>query len=235
MFKKRIHASNESNNQNINDKVVLNNHIYNKFLTRSNLMGNKNFKILDDNSYFYNVSSSDLKNVSVYSKTNETGSSLNANLIQYNNKYNDALTFKSFNFNNKVKSFSIIDSFTNLFDIITNDSSNSIIFLNPIKGGFTCYSSGVIGFLPRKQADALISIAANSFKKNSDKESFLTDVNYFFNEKYFIKNFFGIKLPHWWGRTGAYFSFSEQKLSTRLSFIFLSQQVFNLSKKSNKK
>ena len=235
MFKKRIHASNESNNQNINDKVVLNNHIYNKFLTRSNLMGNKNFKILDDNSYFYNVSSSDLKNVSVYSKTNETGSSLNANLIQYNNKYNDTLTFKSFNFNNKVKSFSIIDSFTNLFDVITNDSSNSIIFLNPIKGGFTCYSSGVIGFLPRKQADALISIAANSFKKNSNKESFLTDVNYLFNEKYFIKNFFGIKLPHWWGRTGAYFSFSEQKLSTRLSFIFLSQQVFNLSKKSNKK
>ncbi len=235
MFKKRIHASNESNNQNINDKVVLNNHIYNKFLTRSNLMGNKNFKILDDNSYFYNVSSSDLKNVSVYGKTNETGSSLNANLIQYNNKYNDTLTFKSFNFNNKVKSFSIIDSFTNLFDVITNDSSNSIIFLNPIKGGFTCYSSGVIGFLPRKQADALISIAANSFKKNSDKESFLTDVNYLFNEKYFIKNFFGIKLPHWWGRTGAYFSFSEQKLSTRLSFIFLSQQVFNLSKKSNKK
>jgi len=235
MFKKRIHASNESNNQNINDKVVLNNHIYNKFLTRSNLMGNKNFKILDDNSYFYNVSSSDLKNVSVYSKTNETGSSLNANLIQYNNKYNDTLTFKSFNFNNKVKSFSIIDSFTNLFDVITNDSSNSIIFLNPIKGGFTCYSSGVIGFLPRKQADALISIASNSFKKNSDKESFLTDVNYLFNEKYFIKNFFGIKLPHWWGRTGAYFSFSEQKLSTRLSFIFLSQQVFNLSKKSNKK
>ena len=235
MFKKRIHASNESNNQNINDKVVLNNHIYNKFLTRSNLMGNKNFKILDDNSYFYNVSSSDLKNVSVYSKTNETGSSLNANLIQYNNKYNDTLTFKSFNFNNKVKSFSIIDSFTNLFDVITNDSSNSIIFLNPIKGGFTCYSSGVIGFLPRKQADALISIAANSFKKNSDKESFLTDVNYLFNEKYFIKNFFGIKLPHWWGRTGAYFSFLNQKLSTRLSFIFLSQQVFNLSKKSNKK
>ena len=36
-------------------------------------MGNKNFKILDDNSYFYNISSSDLKNVSVYSKTNETG------------------------------------------------------------------------------------------------------------------------------------------------------------------
>ena len=52
MFKKRIHASNESNSQNINDKVVLNNYIYNKFLTRSNLMGNKNFKILDDNSCF---------------------------------------------------------------------------------------------------------------------------------------------------------------------------------------
>jgi len=235
MFKKNTNVSDRLSSQSMNDRIVLNNYVYNKFLTRSNLMGNKKFKIIDNNSCFYNIPTSDLKRVSIYNKTNEIGTSLNINSIKYNNKYNDALTFKSFNFSNKVESFSAVNSFTNLLEVITNDSSNSIIFLNPIKGGFTCYSSGVVGFLPRKQADFLISIASNSFKNNSNEKSFLADINYFFNDKYFIKNFFGIKLPHWWGRTGAYFSFSEQKLSTRLSFIFLSQQVFNVNKIFTKK
>jgi len=198
-------------------------------------MGNKKFAVLDNSSHFYNISATDLKKVSVYSKTEEVGVSLSANLTQYSNKYNNSLRFKSFNFNNKINSFSALNSFTNLLEVITNDSSNSLIFLNPIKGGFTCYSSGVVGFLPRKQADFLVSIASNSLKDHADEKSFLTDVNYFFNHKYFLRNFFGVRLPHWWGRTGAYFSFSEQKLSTRLSFIFLSQKVFNLGRTANKK
>ena len=221
--------------QNLNDKTVLNTRVYNKFITRSRLMGNKNFRVLDNNSNFYNISASDFKKISIYSKTKETGTYLNANFIEYNNKYNNSLRFKSFDFNNKIKSFSILNSFTNLLEVVTNDSSNALIFLNPTKGGFTCYSSGVIGFLPRKQADFLISIVLNSFERNSNRKSFLTDINHFFNDKYFIKFYFGLKLPHWWGRTSAYFSFSDQKLLTKLSFIFLSQKIFNLNKISNKK
>lgn len=235
MFLKKNKILNKFNKQNLNDKTILNTCVYNKFITRSCLMGNKNFRVLDNNSNFYNISASDFKKISMYSKTKETGISLNANLIACKNKYNNSLRFKSFDFNNKIKSFSILNSFTDLLEVVTNDSSNSLIFLNPTKGGFTCYSSGVIGFLPRKQADFLVSIALNSFECNSNRKSFLTDINHFFNDKYFIKFFFGIKLPHWWGRTSAYFSFSGQKLLTKLSFIFLSQKVFTLNKTANKK
>jgi hypothetical protein len=235
MFLKKNKVLGKFNKQKTKDKTILSKHVYNKFVVRSHLMGNKNFRVLDNNSHFYNISTYDLKKVSVYSKTDERGVSLNANLTEYNNKFNNSLRFKSFDFNNKVKSFSVLNSFKNLLEVVTNESSSSLIFLNPIKGGFTCYSSGVIGFLPRKQADFLISIASNSFESGFSKNSFLTDINYFLNDKNFIKNFFGIKLPHWWGRTGAYFSFSGQKLSTKLSFIFLSQKVFNLNKTSNKK
>jgi hypothetical protein len=234
MFKKKNNIPDKFNKQRAKEKTILSNYVYNKFITRSYLMGNKKFAVLDNSSHFYNISATDLKKVSVYSKTEEVGVSLSANLTQYSNKYNNSLRFKSFNFNNKINSFSALNSFTNLLEVITNDSSNSLIFLNPIKGGFTCYSSGVVGFLPRKQADFLVSIASNSLKDHADEKSFLTDVNYFFNHKYFLRNFFGVRLPHWWGRTGAYFSFSEQKLSTRLSFIFLSQKVFNLCIISNK-
>lgn len=235
MFKKKNNIPDKFNKQGAKEKTILSNYVYNKFITRSYLMGNKKFAVLDNSSHFYNISATDLKKVSVYSKTEEVGVSLSANLTQYSNKYNNSLRFKSFNFNNKINSFSALNSFTNLLEVITNDSSNSLIFLNPIKGGFTCYSSGVVGFLPRKQADFLVSIASNSLKDHADEKSFLTDVNYFFNHKYFFRNFFGVRLPHWWGRTGAYFSFSEQKLSTRLSFIFLSQKVFNLGRIANKK
>ena len=235
MFSKKDHISKEIKIRKINDKIILNNYAYNKFIARSYLMGNKNYKILDNNSHFYNVSSSDIKKISAYSKTRETGISLNTNLTEYSNKYNNSLRFKAFDFNNKVKSFSTLDSFNNLLEVVTNDTSNSLIFLNPIKGGFTCYSSGVVGFLPRKQADFLISIGASAFENSSNNDSFLADMNYFLSGKFFMKNFFGIKLPHWWGRTGAYFSFSGQRLSTRLSFIFLSQKVFSLNKSINKK
>ena len=235
MFLKKNKILGKFDKQKTDDKTILSNHVYNKFITRSHLMGNKNFRVLDNNSHFYNISTSDLKKISVYSKRKETGISLNANLTEYNNKFNNSLRFKSFDFNNKLKSFSILNSFTDLLEVVTNESSSSLIFLNPIKGGFTCYSSGVVGFLPRKQADFLISAASNSFETSASRNSFLTDINHFLNDKYFIKNFFGIKLPHWWGRTGAYFSFSGQKLSTRLSFIFLSQKVFNINKTSTKK
>ena len=189
MFKKKNNIPDKFNKQRAKEKTILSNYVYNKFITRSYLMGNKKFAVLDNSSHFYNISATDLKKVSVYSKTEEVGVSLSANLTQYSNKYNNSLRFKSFNFNNKINSFSALNSFTNLLEVITNDSSNSLIFLNPIKGGFTCYSSGVVGFLPRKQADFLVSIASNSLKDHADEKSFLTDVNYFFNHKYFLRNF----------------------------------------------
>lgn len=230
MVLKKIYNSNNRNIKESSEKKILNKSLYNKFLTRSHLLENSNFSVLDNNSNFYNVSTGDLNKLNFYLNNKTLGSSLNVNMSTYQNKFNKSLQFRSFNLSNKLKKFSIIKSFYNLLEIVTNESANSLIFLNPVKGGFNCYSSGVVGFLPRKQGDFLILSTLNSLKNVNDNANIFNNLNYFLNKNNFIKLFFGIKLPHWWGRTGAYFYFSEQKLVTRLSFIFLSQKVFNLSK-----
>ncbi len=230
MLLKKIYATGKSNVKLSAEKKVLSKYVYNKFITRSDLLGNSSFNILDNNSNFYNISSEDLQKLNSHTKKDNAGNSLNLDVSSYKNKFNSSIQFKSFNFNNKVKSFSSINSFQNLLEIVTNESSNSLIFLNPVKGGFNCYSSGVIGFLPRKQGDYLISLALTSLKSSHKKDTVFSNLNFLLSKKSFIKTFFVIKLPHWWGRTGAYFYFSNQKLAARLSFIFLSQKVFNLSK-----
>ena len=75
--------------------------------------------------------------------------------------------------------FLLLNPLYNLLEIVTNESSNSLIFLNPVKGGFNCYSSGVIGFLPRKQGDFLVSLSLLSLKNGSDKIVF-SNLNYIF-------------------------------------------------------
>ena len=235
MILKKIYASNNNSKLgNINDKKALSKNVYNKFITRSHLLGNSNFSVLDNNNNFYNISTEDLDKLNFYLKKKSIGSSVNLNLAVYKNKFNNSLQFKSFSFNNKLKTFSIVKSFYNLLEVVTNESSNSLIFLNPVKGGFNCYSSGVVGFLPRKQGDYLISLTLNSLKDEENKISVFSNLNYFLSKNSFVKTLFGIKLPHWWGRTGAYFYFSDKNFVTRLSFIFLSQKVFNLSKPSKK-
>ena len=113
---------------------------------------------MDNNSNFYNISTTDLEKLNFYLKDEPTGSSLNLKLFSYKNKFNSSIQFKSFNFNNKIDSFSSTKSMYNLLEVVSNESPNSLLFLNPVKGGFNCYSSGVIGFLPRKQGDYLISL-----------------------------------------------------------------------------
>jgi len=233
MILKKIYSENKKKVNNLShEKKVLSKHVYNKFIARSHLLGSSSFNILDNNSTFYNISSEDLDKLNSYLKKDSIGNYLNINVSSYKNKFNGSIQFKSFTMNNEATSFSSARSFYNLLEIVTNESSNSLIFLNPVKGGFNCYSSGVIGFLPRKQGDFLVSLSLLSLKSGSDKKEIFSNLNYVLSKKSFIKSYFGLKLPHWWGRTGAYFYFSDQKLTTRLSFIFLSQKVFNLSKPS---
>lgn len=238
MTLKQIYSLNKVSLAASEDKIYLSKNIYNKFITRSFLADNKNFSLLDSSSNFYTVSSSDLKKFNTYSQHNFLGSAVNANNIIYINKFNNFLKFKSFDFNNKVKKFCFIDSLYNLLEQTTKDISNTLLILNPVKGGFTCYSSGVVGFLPRKQGNLLFSSVLSSIDKNTNNKNLFINLNFLLNKNAFIKNIFGIKLPHWWGRTVAYSSFNNnkifkstrQKLTTRLSFIFLSQKVFFLNK-----
>ena len=107
MILKKIYSANKNHNlEKRNEKKALNKHLYNKFITRSHLLGNTNFRVLDNNSNFYNISTTDLEKLNFYLKDEPTGGSLNLKLFSYKNKFNSSIQFKSFNFNNKIDSFS---------------------------------------------------------------------------------------------------------------------------------
>jgi hypothetical protein len=106
MILKKIYSANKNHNlEKRNEKKALNKHLYNKFITRSHLLGNTNFRVLDNNSNFYNISTTDLEKLNFYLKDEPTGGSLNLKLFSYKNKFNSSIQFKSFNFNNKIDSF----------------------------------------------------------------------------------------------------------------------------------
>ena len=72
--------------------------------------------------------------------------------------------------------FSFSNSFSRFLDVLKNKKIKSNLFmLNPIKGKFECYSSSVIGFLPRREV-------------NTQTPS-LSFLNLFLNKNHKIKNF----------------------------------------------
>ena len=65
----------------------------------------------------------------------------------------------------------------------------TLLFWNPVKGGFNCYSSGVIGFLPRKQGDYLISLALTSLRKNDTDKIVFSNLNFLLSKNSLLKLF----------------------------------------------
>ena len=61
----------------------------------------------------------------------------------------------------------------------TENNFREILILNPIKGGFQCYFSGIFGFLPRSQANILFYDLANNFLHSLRSDLPLTGLNLF--------------------------------------------------------
>jgi hypothetical protein len=240
MILKKIYSQNKKFWENSSNKKLLSKNLYNKFLIRSSLLENEQFNIIDNNNNFFNTPSTNLRSfISLKSNNSIIGASFYAKNIIYTNQFNNLLQFNSFVVNNKSSSFSFIDSFYNLLKISVKEISSSLFLLNPVKGGFICYSSGIIGFLPRSQGVSLFSTALLNFKNKSNKTTILENLKFLINKNYFINNFFGLRLPHWWGKTVSYHFFNKKKMvkskkgkfSSHLSFVFLSQKSLLKNKK----
>ena len=113
---------------------------------------------------------------------------------------------------------------------------SSLLLLNPVKGGFICYSGGVTGFMPRSQGLLSFSNILSSFNQNTMRKSIVSNLNFLIQKEHFIRKFFMIRLPHWWGKITIYpaykknnFSKAQIKkkryLSNDLNFVFLSQKI----------
>lgn len=152
-------------------KKVLNTSIYEKSFIRGGALSDKDtVEVSDDNSSFSNSYKNKIyryKNKNDYFKTKVLGEintskslkgySLHNQNFLYKNRKNESLRFHSSvlkplqceNFLDilckSFKSFKRPDTYDN----------NSLLVLAPRRGGFSCYASGLLGFLPKKHGNSL--------------------------------------------------------------------------------
>jgi hypothetical protein len=175
--------------------LLLSNILYNKFLNknsyeksflRSNLIFSENFQILDNNSSFFNVKKKD-NNFSI------CGCFIKTKFFFYKNKNFCLIRFRAIfhNFMNKDNSLFYLYQSLSDFKSVRSNNFNYLVFLKPIKGGFFCFSSGIIGFLPGKQGIFAIKKVMCYFLKiyRVNTLSFLVKKNLFLNVKHFILRF----------------------------------------------
>ena len=209
------------------DKKLLSKNIYGKFFAKTNLLGNKNITVVENNDLFLHADKATFS-----SKLPSLGSSIDADLVSYSSVINDSLKFKGFDFKNKTSKTPFLSSMFDSISYVGHSSTSSLFVVSSIKGGFICVSNGLIGFLPRRQGVQLFSAAMSSVFRFENKSALLNVLNFLLDKNNFFKRTVGLRLPHLWGKTIAYNSFNAARfsrdtrsnLSTCLSFIFVSKQ-----------
>jgi hypothetical protein len=202
----------------INTKKFLNKNFYEKLLVRSNLMDLKAIKVLDTDTKIYNVATVSLTRL-IFNKTlNFEGFSLNTRKILYTNKRNNVLRFESFlcNFSSKYNMLRSIYKSFKCLQKKDGNSLNSIIILKPIKGGFSCYCTGVVGFIPHRHG--LKILKKNFFfsikaQVENVKQEF-NCVNYFLSQGKFTDKYFTPRASFNLGKAELYSRYKRNNFSS---------------------
>lgn len=203
MFLKKIYKNTLLTVQQLTEKNLLSKKIYNKFIIRNTLLNNKMLKVLDTGSNFFH--SSVQRKTKFFSKKFKlkknfiNGRSFYGKNYSYTNQLNPSLHFKYFLAHERL---STVDLFSKLLNT-KNTSFSTIIFLNPLKGGYRVYKSGIVGFLPNRHLikfqnnDILnkifiskqISLATSKIKTSKRRFKILKK-NVKFKKRFLLKNLF---------------------------------------------
>jgi hypothetical protein len=246
MFAKKIFNHKELLSCEINTKKYLNTYFYTKSLVRSNLM---NIKVLDTSTNFYNIPRIDLDYLSLRKIPPLDGFSLFGRKTLYINKRNSVLRFESFlcGFSSQICLQETVYRFLLSLQQKSKNVQNSLIILKPIKGGFSSYCCGVIGFLPRSQGLLIMKkILFLSVKRQIKSEKSMLDfINGLLIKEKFINKYFLLRLPFNLGKATVYCRFKKNNFSlshrkkkdffAEYNFVFLFKNVNLLSQKSSGK
>jgi len=180
-IKKNILFSPTNLNSTLVQKKFLNKLLYHKSYIRSNLLSNKKLKIVDHYDSSSVLSQETLLSCFSNQAQDFNGMSINSKMYAFTNLLNNSIKF-----NNPMYSFvgndlSFIQPLDQTLSSLNQNENNfrEILILNPIKGGFQCYFSGIFGFLPRSQANILFYDLANNFLRSLKSDSPLTGLNLF--------------------------------------------------------
>lgn len=233
-------------NNNINNtltKKLLNNNYYNKSFIRSTLLSNKNLYIVDNYSEFFSLNNIEIENLINLKKQKILGNSIDSSLTIFRNVFNGALKFKlqSFIFSgfcsNFVNKFNF--NLNMLYDV--ENKYKKVLILDPVKGGFSCYSLGFFGFLPKSQANVFFFCFLSKIKKS--KKIYNLFIINICKKKDFIQKSFLFRFPLNIGKISIYSqkvknNFSKRKkkkkkfLYNNINFVFLAKKKAILEEKN---
>jgi hypothetical protein len=146
-------------------KKLVNKVIFNKSYIKNSAFSKTSY-VLDN---YYNSTFLKSKNASVFTN----GDSKNSSPHIFTNKLNKDIKFKLITclFSNKELNLS---KFSKSLESAKSLSKNfsTLIFLKVVKGGFRCYYFGLIGFLPRAQANKSFKNLAQSLHTLCNLQSF---------------------------------------------------------------
>ena len=196
-------------------KKTLNQALYNKFLLRNTLVNEKLVHVLDNESSFSNISQKVLDSNLLKKIPLKSGSALNFKHYVYKNTNNNALIFKSVLPSYSKTTSSAADSFSKILTSLKlNNEMNitpGLLVLKPVKGGFNCYSSGIIGFLPRSHGIFFLVVSLLSIVADANNERKFENLKYLSTKTSFSRKMFSLRLKAGAGKVTVY---SESKLKT---------------------
>jgi hypothetical protein len=222
---------------NVIENKILTQKVYGKLFLRSTLFKDKNLHLLENNSNFTVFSNVELKRLSLCSLEGQfpVGQSCFLNNTLFKNQKRTSLKFQSFSANFLPVNPKFTDDLYASIDSLTRPNTNggkSLLILNPVKGGFVCYSSGILGFLPKSHGLKALGSIYFSFLKDNNLSTLIPNLNFLFNSSHFIKKYFLIRLPLSYIKLNSYpqsrknnFSAASKKkkriFNPNLNFVFL--------------
>ena len=237
---------NQINDNLLFDNKVLSKNLYGKFFVRSTLLDNKKVYVIDNNFNQFNIQTLECEKF-FFHKKKLLGHSFYAKNFTYIHKLNNFLLFKSFLMNYSISQKSLLSSFTNALKFISKKQQSSFFLLNPVKGGFNCYSSGFLAFMPRKHCrfiwNYFLQYIAKKTNQFTQRKTIIPLLKVLIYKNTNNKKCLAFRLPYFLGKLNLYSSFKlnnfsnvkkkkkRKKVLAGLNFVFLS----NKSKKKETK
>lgn len=181
------------------------NSFFSKHYIRADVLGSSSSKLLDNNSGFVNFTSDEIdkKFLNLKISTETTGRAVALDSFVFKNKRNNTVKIDSFlehkQFHHKNEIADLAFWFNSLQKCKHNKKASCAI-LKSVKGGFSCYSGGTKGFLPRRQTlRAFFRTFFHFFERNEQKK--LSNLNFLTNKKHSFYEKGVLKLPILFGKT----------------------------------
>lgn len=149
MYLKKFYLNPTLNIEKTINKKFLAENVYSKFLLRSKILINKNILFLDNGKSFFHIKQKTFQNLLNIADSNSLiGRAFRVKNTIYTSSRHKEVKFNYFSlYNNRKVSF--IEKLNQLFYQFKNKKLVSVVFLEPVKGGFSCYFLGMICFVHR--------------------------------------------------------------------------------------